>query len=92
MARKTEEVYFLVRDVLNTLPKPYGEDITDEVCYAIEKNPEWFRRYQNLKAELTKDVVNQFIGVYTKKTTGKISLRQVPPRKSTIITSYTKLG
>jgi hypothetical protein len=91
MARTTENIYYLVQDVLRTIPEPYGEDITDEVCYAIEKNHEWFRRYQNLKAEHKKDVVNNYIGVYTKKITGKESLRQVPARKSTIIKTYTKL-
>jgi negative regulator of sigma E activity len=45
MARTTEEIYYLVKDVLKTIPEPYGEDITDEVCFAIENNPEWFRRY-----------------------------------------------
>lgn len=91
MPRKTEEVYELVKDVLKTIPAPYSEDITDEVCFKIETNSEWFKEYNNLCAEFRKAVVNQSIGRYTKELTGKQVLEQEPAHKSTIIKSYTRL-
>lgn len=91
MPRKTEEVYELVKDVLKTIPAPYNEDITDEVCFKIETNPAWFKEYNNLCVEFGKAVVNQSIGRYTKELTGRRVLKQVPACKSTIIKSYTKL-
>ena len=91
MPRKTEEVFELVQEVLRTIPEPYSEDITDEVCFRIEMNPGWFREHNNLRAEFKKFVVNQSIGRYTKELTGKQVLEQVPARKSTIIKSYTRL-
>jgi hypothetical protein len=91
MPRKTEEVYELVKEVLKTIPAPYSEDITDEVCYKIETNPVWLREYNNLCAELKKFVVNNSIGYYTKSITGKQSHKKAPARKSTIIKSFTRL-
>ena len=90
MARKTEEVFELVQDVLAIIPKPYGDDITDEVCQEIEKNTEWMRQYQNLCVELFKNSVNSNIGYYTKQITGKMSGR-VTKAKSNLIKTYTKL-
>lgn len=91
MPRKTEEVFEMVQEVLNTIPEPYSEDITDEVCFKIEMNPEWNRQYYNLCAELQRHVVNNYLGAYTKEITGRRSLKQVPAQKSSIIKSYTKL-
>lgn len=42
MAKKTEGVQLLVQDVLQTFNEPYGEDIIEDVCRAIQNNPEWF--------------------------------------------------
>jgi len=92
MARKTQGVYDLAQDVLSTFSPQYGEDITEDVCVAIEENPDWYRRYDGLCGELSKWVVNNWIGIYTKEITGLRTLRQVDARRSTIITSYSKLG
>ena len=90
MTRKTEEVYELVFDVLESMPEPYNEDITDEVCMEIENKTEWLRQYQNLCVELSKNSVNSNIGYYTKQITGKMS-GKVTKAKSNLIKTYTKL-
>lgn len=91
MAKKTDGVYLLVEDVLRTMSEPYDEDIIEDVCLAIESNPEWRRRYDELSEELRAGVVNNWIGQYTKQLVGLRSLREVEAKRSQIITSYTKL-
>ena len=58
MPRKTDGVNLLVSDVLRTMSAPYGEDIIEEVCLAIEGNRDWRRRYNELSDELRGWVVN----------------------------------
>lgn len=38
---KTVGVKALVRKVLDTLPSPYSEHVTDDVLFAIETKPLW---------------------------------------------------
>jgi hypothetical protein len=93
MDKKTEGVEILVKDVLATIPEPYGEDITLEVCIAIEKNREWKRLYDELSEELRAWVVNNAIGSYVKSETGLNRLREVTVKgKCSLITKYSKLG
>ena len=91
MARITEGVYFLVQDILATKSEPYSEDITLEVCQAIENNPDWRRRYDELSDELRYWVVNNSIGYYTKEITGLRSGRKAVAHDCDLIGSYTKL-
>ena len=91
MIRKTAGVEQLVKDVLETFSEPYGEDIIDDVCFAIEDNPEWMQRYSELGAELRSWVVNNWIGQYTKQLTGLKTVREVKAKRSKLISSYTKL-
>ena len=91
MSQKTQGVYELVRDVLRTLPEPYGEDVIEEVCLAIENNPDWRKRYEDLARDLRYWVVNNWIGQYTKILTGLKSKKQVAAKRSKIIKSYSKL-
>jgi hypothetical protein len=91
MANKIDGVRILVQDVLITLSEPYGEDVIRDVCFAIEENAEWRRRYDMLKNELTRDVVNNWIGKYVKEATGLNSLLEVDTQQGHIITVYTKL-
>ncbi len=92
MSKKTQGVYDLVQEVLRTLPMPYGEDVIEEVCLAIENNSDWQKRYKDLSSELRQWVVNNWIGQYTKKLTGLKSVRQVEAKRAKIIGSYTKLA
>ena len=92
MPGKTEGVKILVQDVLQErFSEPFSEDIIRDVCFAIENNPDWRRRYNELGEELREWVVNNWIGKYTKELTGLNSLRQVDLEGKHIITSYTKL-
>jgi hypothetical protein len=91
MAKKTQGVEELVREVLQTISAPYGEDVTEDVCLAIEKQPIWKRRYNELVNNLSEHVVNRFIGTYTKQITGLEIIREVPAKRSKIIKLYTKL-
>ena len=92
MVHKTEGVHQLVQDVLETFSEPYGEDVIEDVCGAIESHPEWMRRYRELSEELRSWVVNNWIGRYTKQLTGLQTVRKVEAKRSEIITSYTKLA
>jgi len=92
MIRKTQGVYDLVEEVLKAIPQPHGEDIIEEVCLAIEDNPRYFQRYQELSSDLRYWVVNNWIGQYVRKITGKQSIREVTAKRSKLITGYTKLS
>jgi hypothetical protein len=92
MINTTEDVKILVQDVLHIISEPYDEDIIWDVCVAIENNRDWKRLYDELKDELTKDVVNNWIGKYTKDLTGLNTIRQInAPEEGHIVGSYTKL-
>jgi hypothetical protein len=92
MTRKTQGVYLLVEEVLQTSSPPYSEDIIEDVCLAIEHNPVWYQRYQDLNTDLRQWVVNNWIGQYVKQITGMTTIREVSAKRSEIITSYTKLA
>jgi hypothetical protein len=78
--------------VLRTISEPYAEDIIWDIFMQIENNRDWKRRYDELEDELTKDVVNNWIGKYTKDLTGLNTVRQVgAPEEGHIVGSYTKL-
>ena len=62
MMNRTKGVKILVHEVLSIFPKPYGEDIILDVRMAIEHNPEWRRRYDELCDALRDSVVNPLIG------------------------------
>jgi hypothetical protein len=90
--RKTQGVYDLCEEILQTMQPPYGEDIIEKVCLEIEKHPKWRQRYEELCEDLQKPwIVNNRIGMYVKEITGMKSGRQVKAKHSKIIGSYTKL-
>lgn len=80
----------MVREILRTLDPPLSEDVIDEVFRAIEKNPQWHDRYLALCHDLRKNVVNQWVGLYTAKETGREGKHQVKSSGS-LIGSYSKL-
>jgi hypothetical protein len=88
---KTTEVRALVREVLESIAKPYSHHVIDEVFYAIEHKPQWHREYESLCATLGKTVVNTWGGYWIANTLGKVGEQQVPSKKSKLIGSYSIL-
>jgi hypothetical protein len=70
----------------------YEEDVIEDVFLAIEQVSLLRQRYDELSAELRPQVVNNWIGQYTKQMVGMESIRQVNASRSKLIKSYTKLG
>ncbi len=91
MEKKTEVIYILVDEVLQTFSEPYGEDIIEDVFIAIENNHDYHRQYDDLVEELRTRVVNPWIGKYTRAIIGYRKLRVVGSKRSDLIKYYTKL-
>lgn len=89
--KKTQGVEILVSEILETIPKPYGEDVIEDVFLAIERQPTWQRHYDVLVLELDKDTVNKWVGRYTKQITGLKNPTQVSAKRSALTGSYSKL-
>jgi len=90
---RTNGVKILVKEVLAIFSKPYGEDIILDVCMAIEHNPAWRSRYDQLCDELRDSVVNPLIPELVKEETGLTNLYDVSTKgKSHILKKYAKLG
>jgi hypothetical protein len=88
---RTADVKALVREVLESLPKPYSEHVIDDVFSSIELNSAWLRRYESECSVLGKTVVNTWGGYWVANALGKIGEHQVPAKKSTLIGSYSVL-
>lgn len=88
---RTAEVRTLVREVLDSIPKPYTHHVIDEVFAAIEQDSGWRERYEALCASLGRDVVNNWGGRWVALALEKVGEQQVPSRKSTLIGSYSIL-
>ena len=88
---RTSPVKSLVREVLDALPKPYSEHVIDDVFIAIETSPEWMNVYDSICATLGKTVVNNWAGYWVANALGKVGERQVPSKRSKLITSYSLL-
>jgi hypothetical protein len=70
----------------------YEEDVIEDLFLVIEQDSLLRQRYDELSAELRPQVVNNWIGQYTKQMVGMESVRQVKAGRSKLIKSYTKLG
>jgi hypothetical protein len=81
-AHKTAGVRQLVGDVLNSFREPFGEDVIEDVCVAIESNPRWRNQYNELARVLRSWVVNNWIGMYVRDLTAMKALRQVPAKRT----------
>jgi hypothetical protein len=96
MDKKTEGVEIFVKDVLATIPEPYGEDIILEVFQKIAENPELERLYHSLSNDVgdgfSDDIINPWIGKYVASETGMKALQVVSAGgKCRLVTSYSKL-
>ena len=90
-ANKPAGVRTLVADALDSLPKPYTEDVIDDVFYAIESRPDLLARYNKECQRLGKVVVNTWGGFWTANFMDRVGEREVPAKKSTLIGQYSKL-
>lgn len=88
---RTTGIKRLVEDVLETMPKPYSEDIVDEVFYAIEQRADWKQGYDALARDLGRKVVGVRGGFWIASLIGKTGTEQVSAAKSSLIDSYVKL-
>jgi len=82
----------LIEEVLKTLPRPYTEDLVEDVFVAIENDPRWKKDYDDLQYNLHKNVVNPWGGFWIAHLTGRIPGEQVSASRTTLIDSYAKLA
>jgi hypothetical protein len=88
----------LVQDVLHTFHSPYPTDVIDQVFLAIENNPDWLARYEQLvehyssQGKYGKLTVNSSIGRFTKDLTGMVTLKAENIASSRLVKSYSTLG
>lgn len=96
----TWPVRLLVEAVLHAaFAPPYPPDIIDQVCLAIEENPNWLQRYRALAAEpgdsehSAEWKVNNAIGWWTKDLAGMVTVKEGEKSKTRgLIKSYSRLG
>lgn len=94
----TAPIRDLVADVLQARFKaPFPDDITDQVCLAIENEKAFLERYESLVKQFSKGDyepwrVNNWIGQWTKDLTGMVNIQEGIPAKSRLIESYSRLG
>lgn len=88
---RTAGVKTLVNMVLDNVPKPYTEDVIDDVFLEIESDPEFRIEYDGLCKQLGKTTVNTWGGYWIANALGKTGLDQTPARKSKLIKSYSRL-
>jgi hypothetical protein len=88
---KTAPIKALALEVLDALPKPYTEDVIDDLFGAIQHNPEWLKEYKQLCDKFSKTVVNTWSAYWVANALGKVGERQVPAKNSKLIASYSLL-
>ena len=88
------EVRELVQEVLDEKFKKqsYPENITDQVCLAIQENSAWRNRYNHLVESYGKWSINSQIGRATRHITGLRNLGLSAKAASSLIKTYTRLG
>jgi len=87
-----DPVYLLVRDASNLISQPYPVNITDLVCCIIEKDSNFFQRYESVVKSDGKWSVNKRIGLFTRRITGLKNLGKRSKATSSLIKTYTHLG
>jgi hypothetical protein len=82
----------LFEEALKSLPKPYTEDVVEDVFVAIEGDPRWKKEYDDLQYNLHKNVLNPWGGFWVAHLTGRIAGEQVSASRTSLIESYAKLA
>ena len=88
---RTIGVKRLVEKAMSHLREPYTEDVIEDVFSAIERHHDWLVEYQSLCDDLTKTVVNNWVGMWVSKYVGRSGSQQVTSTKSKLAGSYSKL-
>lgn len=88
---QTNDVRDLVNEALEALPKPYSENVIDDVFFAIQSNPRWLAEYEGLCLKHSKTVTNSLGGYWIGRALGKRGHKQVPSKKSSLVGSYSVL-
>ncbi|MCA9994493.1 MAG: hypothetical protein KDE56_02025 [Anaerolineales bacterium] len=87
----------LTEDVLQTFRAPHPADVIDQVFVAIENNPAWLARYENLvehyssQGKYGKMTVNSMIGRFTKDLTGMVTLQADNVSQNSLTKSFSTL-
>lgn len=84
----------LVEDALRALWRPYGENVTDEVLEVIENDPRSLAEYHDIASGFDGGIesLNQNIGEFVKKITGRRVLSQGNPcKRNSLAKTYSKL-
>ncbi len=89
--KKTAGINALVRDVLEALPRPYTENVIEDVFLAVENEPALLARYETECDALTKTVANNWVGMYVGNILGKVGTRQVKSTRSKLAGSFSVL-
>lgn len=88
---KTEALKALMEEILRALPQPLGADVIDDVFAAIETTPSLRSRYDALEQELGRNTVHTWGGYWIATVLGKTGKRQVPAKRTTLLSSYSVL-
>jgi hypothetical protein len=88
---KTAGVKKLVGTTLGELPKPYTEDVIEDVFLAIENDPDRMTEYDALCRELGKTTVNTWGGYWIANALGKTGVTQTPSKRCKLLQSYSRL-
>jgi hypothetical protein len=89
---RTARLKAMMEEVLKSLPKPYSEDVIEDVFVAIENNPKWHKEYEDLHYNLGKGMVNPWGGFWIAHITGRTPGEQVSATRTKLIESYAKLA
>jgi hypothetical protein len=82
----------MIAVILDRLPRPYGEDVIEDVFVEIERSPHQLRKYEQLCATHEQKTANQRIGHLTRVLTGyRDGKASNKTTRTTLAQSYTKL-
>lgn len=81
----------LVATALESIPRPYSEDLIDDVFLTIQQAPTLLAEYQRLNAHYGRQRLNTMVGKWTGKLVERRGERQVPRKRNTLADSYSIL-
>lgn len=87
----TAAIKILVEEVLQSLEKPYSEDVIHEVFYKIEITPNWLLAYNELCVSFGKHAANSRGGFWIANAVGRSGDQKVPSKECKLIEFYSKL-